>query len=342
MKLFGREWTRRELEARCGRIEQLFGLRRLELSEGNEAGVGQLEVRTGGGLVFMVTPEKGMDISGARMFDSSLAWQSPAGDVNPAYYDPRELEWLRTASGGLLMTCGLSHAGAPCQDEGTALGLHGRAHHSPARQVGLSADWVGDEYEMSVRGVIEETSTFGPKLRLTRNITARAGCNALKLTDVVENVGFETSPLMMVYHFNFGFPLIDESTTVDIPSDTVQAAAAEVPLEGYNHWQAPEPGFAERVYYHTDLQDTDGRATAVIHSPRFCGHGADVSLKWKTETLPMMVQWKMPGAGEHVLGLEPSNCRVAGRAAERERGSLQRLAPGERRVFELDLSVEMT
>jgi hypothetical protein len=57
--------------------------------------------------------------------------------------------------------------------------------------------------------------------------------------------------------------------------------------------------------------------------------------------LPRLIQWKMPGAGAHVLGIEPANCHVEGRAAERERGTLVMLAPGETRRHELSLEVAL-
>ena len=47
----------------------------------------------------------------------------------------------------------------------------------------------------------------------------------------------------------------------------------------------------------------------------------------------------MTGVNHFVLGLEPANCRSLGRKAERERGTLQMLAPGERRAFRLELKV---
>jgi Domain of unknown function (DUF4432) len=47
----------------------------------------------------------------------------------------------------------------------------------------------------------------------------------------------------------------------------------------------------------------------------------------------------MTGANHFVLGLEPANCRTLGRKAERDRGTLQMLSPGERREFRLELSV---
>jgi hypothetical protein len=64
-----------------------------------------------------------------------------------------------------------------------------------------------------------------------------------------------------------------------------------------------------------------------------------VHLSWQQSQLPKLVQWKMPGAGVHVLGIEPTNCYVEGRAVERERGTLEMLAPGEKRLFELDLTI---
>jgi len=65
MQLYGREWTRREVEARTGRLEQIGGIRRFRLVEGAEDGVEQIEVRTGAGLTYFVTPARGLDIAPA-------------------------------------------------------------------------------------------------------------------------------------------------------------------------------------------------------------------------------------------------------------------------------------
>jgi len=47
----------------------------------------------------------------------------------------------------------------------------------------------------------------------------------------------------------------------------------------------------------------------------------------------------MMGEGTYVLGMEPANCWVQGRAKERERGTLQFLDPGEERVFILQIGI---
>jgi hypothetical protein len=238
--------------------------------------------------------------------------------------------------------------GAPNVDEGQTLGLHGRAHHLPARQVAAEGRWVGDEYRMRVAGVVEESIVFGDHIRLTREIGASLGSNRITLTDVFENIGFAPAPLTLLYHFNFGFPLMDSQTTMAFPARRSAPREPETPMEGYTSFQAPTPGHRERVYLHEELiTDAGGWAEATIRNPAFpAGSGLPpiplmVRLAWSTATLPRLVQWRMPGAGEYVLGIEPTNGNVRGRAASRADGSLVMLEPGATQTMELALAVEV-
>lgn len=332
MKLYGREWSRREVESRVGRIEQIGGLRRVQWTEGPESGVEQIQVRTGGGLSYSILPSRGLDIGLAEFDGIPLCWLSPNGEVHPAFYNAHSLAWLRTAAGGLLMTCGLTQVGSPGVEGSEELGLHGRAHHTPARQVCAESYWEDDEYFIVVCGKVEETSIFGWNLRLTRKITSCLGKNEITIQDVVENAGFEPAPYMMLYHFNFGFPLLDAETEIHFPSGRVTPRESELPIEGLENWQLPQPNYRERVYYHENLSTiADGMAAVTLRNPHFpaADKPLTVRLAWKVDTLPVLVQWKMPGEGTHVLGIEPANCHVEGRAAERERGTLVILPPGQ-------------
>jgi Domain of unknown function (DUF4432) len=67
--------------------------------------------------------------------------------------------------------------------------------------------------------------------------------------------------------------------------------------------------------------------------------GAELS--YPTHALPYLVQWKLCGKGEYVLGIEPGNCLVEGRQWHRQQ-HLPRLEPGEVRTFNLRLSVLTT
>ncbi len=346
MQLYGKDWQRRDLEAHVGRIEQLGGVQRVRQVEGRGLDVEQIQVRTGSGLAFDVLPDRGMDVSLTSFGGAPLSWQAPNGDAHPAYFDDRDEHWLRSAAGGLLMTCGMRQVGSPNVDEGEELGLHGRLHHTPAREVGVATAWEGDEYVMRVRGVVEETIIYGEFLRLTRTITARLGSNTLAIDDTVENLAFTPTPFMLMYHFNFGFPLLDTATRITYPSRSFVPIDAIAAAAGNLGWDRPDPAYVSRVYLHDDLiADRRGWATAVIENGHFPLPGGPrplaVKLAWDTATLPKLTQWRMAGAGTHVLGIEPGNCHVRGRAAARAEGSLRFLQPGESQSFHLTLSVEL-
>src|SRR5437879_3825393 len=113
-------------------------------------------------------------------------------------------------------------------------------------------------------------------------------------------------------------------------------AEAEQDKEKYARFQAPTAGYREKVYRHDLAAGPDGRvAIAVVNRP--LGHG--VSLRYAQAALPNFIEWKMMGQGNYVVGIEPANCSVMGRAAERARGTLQVLKPGETRTYELEIGV---
>ena len=53
-----------------------------------------------------------------------------------------------------------------------------------------------------------------------------------------------------------------------------------------------------------------------------------VKIVYSRDVLKELVQWKMMGKGNYVMGVEPANCRGSGRGGEREAGRLPILAPG--------------
>ncbi len=325
---------------RTGRLSQVGGVTPFAYAEGRAKGVATVRVRTARGLEFWVVPDKGMDIFEASFGGRSLSWHSPVGIVHPSYYSNRGTEWLRSFAGGLLSTCGLTTAGAPSEDNGQSLGLHGSISNTPAEQVSWSEEWDGDDCVLAVSGKVRESSVFGDHLLLHRTISTSLSSASLKIHDVVENQGFKESPLMVLYHFNFGFPLLTERSRIYGPSQGVEPIDdwSARSLDVWDRFGPPEAGVGERVYFHQMQPDVDGKVTVVLVSdgdrPEF-----GVALRYDSGTLPQFVEWKMTGTNHFVLGLEPANCKIFGRAAERERGSLQMLSVGERREFRLELSV---
>jgi hypothetical protein len=158
------------------------------------------------------------------------------------------------------------------------------------------------------------------------------------INDTVENRG-DTSPLMILYHINLGFPLLDEAGVLvaDPHSVVPRDDDANAGLAIWNRFQAPTPDFRGQVFYHDLPADRNGWASIKLINSLL---GINLTVRFQKIGLPNLAQWKMLERGAYVLGLEPANCHVEGRRKERERGSLQFIEFGERRQFSLEIDLE--
>jgi hypothetical protein len=340
-QVFGRSYSRRELAEHVGDMSQVAGVRMAELSDGFERGVRVADFRTGSGFEFSVLGDRGLDIAWASFRGAPLAWQSPAQAAAPAFYEPEGLGWLRGFYGGMMVTCGLTYLGSPGIDEGQALGLHGRASYIPATHFTSGSAWQGDEYQIWVTGEVREASVFGPNLVLRRRISTRLGESRLIVEDTVTNEGFETAPHMILYHCNFGFPVVTAGSQL-LMSSSVEPrdARAAVGIQRFAQFEVPTAGFTEQVFYHTPIADGQGYGKAALVNRSFDrGQGLGVYVRFPIAELPRLIEWKMLGQGHYVCGLEPSTNWVGGRANERAGGRLTYLEPGESRHYSLEIGV---
>jgi hypothetical protein len=281
-----------------------------------------------------------MDIGMAEWRGQPLAWRSSTGNVSPAFYESSGLGWLRNFHGGLVATCGLQNAGAPAEDDGESFGIHGRINNTPAARVAYGAGWQGDEYLLWCEGQIRETRVFGENLLLTRRISTRLGADALVIEDTVENLSFQPTPLMLLYHINAGWPVVDGRAELLIDQEQAEARdpRAEEGRARLGRYEEPTPGFTEQVYRHTVRGASDGAATVALVNRDFAGgRGFGLVIRYNRHDLPSLWQWKMMGEGTYVVGLEPNNAHWHGRAAARAAGTLQTMAPGEIRGFRVEI-----
>lgn len=338
-RLFGRDWTKQELLERVGDLSQVAGVERFTYDDGVRDGVRAARVRTGGGLDFTVLLSRGMDVSHAAQNGVPLAWISQTGESHPHAFEPEERGWLRSFYGGLVVTCGLSNAGAHNTDENEVLGIHGRISHLPAEDISTGIEWSGDDAQIVLTGTMREARVFGENLRLRRRIIAPIGKAELTIEDTVENAGYKTAPLMLLYHLNFGWPLVSEDTQIIVPSDAPaqpRDAEAQKGAAVWDRLEAPQAGYAEQCFFHRPTADADGLAhVLMINDVRALG----VHIRYDAAQLDHCTEWKMMGQGEYVCGIEPANCLVLGRAAERAAGRLKTIGPGEERRFQVTLAV---
>ncbi len=339
MDLWGRTFTRRELEGYTGDLRQIADIRLATLDDGAERGVRIADVRTGSGFDFTVLLDRAMDIGNAAYNGIPVAWHSGTGAAHPSRFEPRERGWLRTFPGGLLTLCGLSHAGAANDDtidpeNGERLNLHGRISHMPAHDVRIERVWTDDEHwVLRLHGVVDEASLFSYRLRLERTFEITPGVPHIVIQDRVRNMGGTPAPLMVLYHCNFGWPIVSPDSELFTPAAKVTArdATAETGIATWNKMEAPQPGYAEQVFYHHIEPSDTPQIAALLNRPL----GLGVEMVLDTRTLTQLTEWKQMGYGDYVFGIEPGNCLPEGRIAARENGRLRMLAPGETETFNL-------
>jgi hypothetical protein len=357
--LFGRNWTRQELMEHVGDIDQIGGVRRIMLVEGNEAGSEAVLFRTGSGLTFTALAGRGLDISSAEYCGRSLCWRSQTGDTAATHFEADGLGWLRGFYGGLVVTCGMAYAGAPIVDpdatEGDpstdangqwrpvgSLGLHGRISNLPAKNLHVDGAWEGNDYVFWAQGKMREAIVFGANLLLERKIWSKLGENRIWLRDVVTNERHAPQEHMMLYHCNLGFPLVQAGGRYLINSrETKPRDAAAAPfIDSWAEFPAPTPDQPELVFYHDMATGPDGKTmVGFAHSSPHDSAACGLYIKYDKAALPHFGQWKMPAQGTYVTGLEPATCHVEGRAKDRAEGRLRILQPGESATYELEIGI---
>lgn len=335
--LFGTEYSPQELRELTGTMRQLAGIRMLEFADGKPRGMRVAEVYTGSGLRFNVLLDRAMDIGAADFGGKSLAWLHPALG-GPEQYEPQGSGWARTFGGGLVTTCGLTFFGHPEVDAGEALGLHGRISHLPAEKIKVTEAWRGDDYVLEIEGQTRQAVLGGENLLLTRKISTRLGATSLVLEDTVSNEGFRHTPHMLLYHCNFGFPVVSPSSELLISDEVVtpRDASARAGFETHTCFDQPEGDFAEQVFFHKPRVGSKGYSQAAIANHPL-GFGAYV--RYRAAELPYLAQWKMMAAGDYVCALEPANQWETPRHKLREEGRLRFLAPGESVNYRLEFGV---
>jgi hypothetical protein len=327
-KIFGRELTKTQILERIGHVSQIAQIKRYRFEEGKKDSVLAVDVKNGSGLDITILPGRAMDIAYATYKGIPLAWISKAGLSSSYYYEEKGLGWLRNFHGGLLTTCGLTYAGAPCEDEGESLGLHGRISNIEADEVCTSGEWVKDDYVMKVSGKVTQATVFGENLQLRRTIRMKMGENKIYINDEIENLGFAEQPFMIIYHMNFGFPLVDKDSKFFINSSHTKGATeyADKCIESNKIMTEPVQGIEEAVFYHNCVGDLKNNGHCCIINENL---NLAVALSFNIDELDRLSQWKMMGQGEYVLGMEPCNCQTLGRVKEKQDGTLKFIKPGE-------------
>ena len=301
------------------------------LEEGPSAGVLTVSLQTDR-LAVEVVPTRGMGIRSIRCDGVRFGWDSPVrGPVHPhgvPIGDPSGLGWLEGFD-ETVVRCGLESNGAPeFSDDGRLLfPLHGRIANQPAREVVLEFDPRAGRLRLS--GIVDEARFLFRALEMTSTILIESGDSRVKLIDRVTNRSARETTIQLLYHINFGVPILEDGARAVIPAARVvprDARAAEG-IETWDRYGPPTAGFAEQVYFVQAVPDSSGFGHALL-ADRAGTRGAHV--RFRTDTLPFLTLWKNTAALQdgYVTGLEPATNFPNPRSFERRHGRDVTLPPG--------------
>jgi hypothetical protein len=332
------EFQKRNLLKYAGDLSQVFSTKEYTLSSGKAQGIKAIDVKNGSGLEFTVLPDRGMDVAWLSYKGINFSYIGKTGIVAPQFFNENGFGFLRSFEAGFLTTCGLMNVGSPCDDNGENYGLHGRISNTPAENVASEVNWADGKPIIKVRGKMREARVFGENLVFSREIACQCGEKRFSILDTVENDGFREEPLMLLYHFNLGYPLLDENAVFAAPTVELKARDEEAAkgIGTCNVFQKPTANYKEQVFYRNLKTDRDGNTCAALINAAL---GLGVVIRFNKSQLFNLTQWKQMGEGEYVLGIEPGNCYVEGRLDAKRKGVLEYLNPGEIRKFKIDVEI---
>lgn len=323
---------------------QLGGIETAVLDNGNGNGTRIAWINTGSGLHFRVVLDRAMDIAEAFYGSHNLSWLSHSGITPPNPSAVEGVKWLDSFGGGLLTTCGLTHVGGPEEDEYGSRGLHDRISHVPAAVESIiQPDLRKGNLDLRITGRMTQSSVFGPHLELKRTIAARLGTPAIEIHDEVTNVGNDTVPHMILYHINFGWPLVDEGSEITWKGDweSRDEESSKIFNGDNNFMECPPPmdahrGYGEAAAFIDIAQDDNGMCHCGVTNRSI---GLNLSLEFPKKQLNWVTNWQHWGRDEYVMALEPGTHPPIGQSAARKKGDLIELEVGETRSYDIRIQI---
>lgn len=316
-----------------GNASQLCTARRISFRDGVADGVRAIELLNEDGLYVTCIEDQCLNIFDFSYKGTNCAFQSKNGLVSNRFFNGGANEFNYYWPAGMLYTCGLTNTGVGVTENKIYHAEHGRIGMMPARNINIQQT----EDAFVISGDVSDQILCGHQLLLHRTITFPKKGKELHIRDEVTNPEGIPQEMMLLYHCNFGYPLLTPKARMVKGAGKIIDNIAGGPVPE-NYWQMEEPrdDKIEEVYCHTNTPDENGYGYAGIINDEL---SLGCYLRYKLDTLPLLIHWKNMCAHDYVIGLEPSNSYIKGRKEERENGTLPVIGAYETVTFEVSVGI---
>lgn len=336
--IFGKNISKQDYLRKVGDIGQTFGLRPVEYASGKADMIRACDVDLASGLQFSVNESKALDIFKLCYKGLSYGFVTKSNLASPWYANELGMAYRSCFGAGFMYTCGLTNVGGECTEDGFYHNVHGRLKNIPAENLCRETIWNGDDCEIRIAGDMRDGAFFGCNLVMHREIRARIGEKRIFVEDTIQNQGFAAEQLMLLYHLNLGFPILDEDTML------YAAVEKEEPLS--EHTRKNDPDYARMIapidnnteYLHalTLRSDAEGKTLCGAYNEKL---GLGMYVRYNTDLMRYLIEWKCMSSGDYALGILPSNCKPFGRPGVREIGEEQYIQPFETMKASLEIGI---
>ena len=317
-----------------------IAMTRTQLQGGKQQGV-ELVTLTVGTMCLRIVPTRGLGVLDVTVNGVRFGWDSPVKEVvNPAFINQEAgggLGWLEGFN-EMLVRCGYEWSGHPGEDRGQFLSLHGRVQNTPASQVVLTVEQQ-PPYRVSLSGRVDEKRFKQVDFETQMTLIMTPDKPELTVKDRLTNQGDYEKEYQVIYHNNFGTPVLEEGGRVELAAHEV-SPFNEQAKAGLAHWQevnAPTKGFDEQVFNIKPKADAQGESVAMLFNQ---SKDKGVAVSYSLKQLPVFTFWKNTDTLKqgYVIGLEPGTSYAYNRRYQRDLGLVPTIGAGESKDFDLTFS----
>ena len=284
-----------------------------------------------------------------------MVWQAEFDGVPLAMQSgftmPLPADSIAGSYGCLAFHSGLLRNGVPSAEDDHA--AHGEFPCSAMARAWLELGEDADGLTLRLVSERDHIVGFGPHYRAHPSVTLREHDTMFEIGMQVENRSGRPMELMYMAHVNFAFvtggrilqavPFTPERVRVrravpaHVRPDPDYLAFIETLSESparMERLDEPARYDPEQVFYLDGLPtDADGRTHAMLRRPQ----GDAFALSHRPSQFPHCVRWILDDPDQKVAAFAlPATCEPEGYAAERRKGNVRLLAPGEQAMFTVD------
>ena len=318
-----------------------FRIKKRTLRGGKQEGSTIIEVEAGD-LFISVVPTRGMGLHKARYKGVDLGWSSPVDEiVHPAFIHLGERSGLGWLDGfnELMVRCGFEWSGHACADETQQYSLHGRSGNTPASKVTVTIEREAP-HRICIKGLLKEKTFKFSDFEIWTSLTITPGQAGFSIADTLENRSDYDRNYQIIYHTNFGKPLLETGSRFVAPLKRIAPfnERAKLGIPAWETYLGPTKGFDEEVFACELHSDASGKTiAALINSSGDLG----VAMRYVANDLPAFSLWKNTDTERqgYVTGLEPGTNYPYPRTVEKAHGRLKTIKAGETLSFAIDFQV---